>query len=121
VSGGPSPRSELALDAQSRNSRCQGTSNPFLGVDVQDRTRLEAIYEFHGTLLTEFHAAGVPMLAGTDTPRPALTPVFSLHDEIEALRDAGLAGYEALATATGNPGRLVRSYVDAGVQFGTLT
>ena len=98
-----------------------GTSNPFLGVDPQDRARLGDMYDFHGTLLRELHAAGVPMLAGTDTPIPTLAPGFSLHTEIEALRSAGMSGYEALATATSNPGRFVRTYVDAGVHFGTLT
>jgi imidazolonepropionase-like amidohydrolase len=38
----------------------------------------------------------------------------------EGLRDVGLSGYEALATATRNPGRFVRTYVAAGVHFGTL-
>jgi imidazolonepropionase-like amidohydrolase len=99
----------------------RSASNPFVGKDAEDQTRLEAMYEFQGTLLRELHAAGVPMLAGTDTPIPALAPGSSLHLEIEALRDVGMSGYEALATATSNAGRFVRRYVDAGIRFGTLT
>jgi len=96
------------------------TSNPFLGVDPADRPRLRDMYEFHGTLIRALHDAGVPMLAGTDTPIPTLAPGSSLRLEIEALRDAGMSGYEALATATSNPGRFVRTYIDAGVRAGTL-
>jgi len=95
-------------------------SNPFLGMDAADRDRLRRMAGFQRVLVREMHAAGVPLLAGTDTPIPALVPGFSLYGEIEALRDAGMSGYEALATATSNPGRFVREQVAAGVQFGTL-
>jgi len=60
------------------------------------------------------------MLAGTDTPIPTLAPGFSLHLEIDAFTDVGLTGYEALATATVNAGRFIRTYVDGGAHFGTL-
>jgi hypothetical protein len=99
----------------------RGTTNPFLGVDPADRDRIEDMSDFHGTLLRELDAAGVPMLAGTDTPIPTLAPGFSLRREIEALRRAGMSGYDALASATSNPGRFVRTHVDGGVGFGTLT
>ena len=94
--------------------------NVFLAVDGADRDRLLAMAEFHRPLLSALHQASVPMLAGTDTPIPTLAPGFSLHTEIAALRDAGLSGYEALATATVNPGRFVRTHVDPGARFGTL-
>ncbi|MDH3422161.1 MAG: amidohydrolase family protein [Gemmatimonadota bacterium] len=94
--------------------------NPFLGLDAADRIRLAEMSDFHGPLVRELHAAGVPMLAGTDTPIPTLAPGFSLRLEIEALRSTGMSGYDALATATSNPGRFVRRYVDAGARFGTL-
>jgi len=95
-------------------------ANPFSGVDPEDRDRLDGMASFQRVLVRVLHEAGVPMLAGTDTPIPALVPGFSLHLEIQALREAGLTGYEALATATSNPGRFIREHVAAGVQFGTL-
>jgi imidazolonepropionase-like amidohydrolase len=76
--------------------------------------------DFHRPLIRALQEAGVPMLAGTDTPIPTLAPGFSLPREIMALREAGLSGYEALATATVNPGRFVRTFVDAGARFGVL-
>lgn len=51
------------------------------------------------------HAAGVPILAGTDaneTPTAPASPVFgsSLHDELALLVDAGLTPVDALRSAT---------------------
>ena len=53
------------------------------------------------TLLRAMHAAGVPILAGTDTNAFG----FDLHRELELLVDAGLSPHEALITATANPVR----------------
>jgi hypothetical protein len=49
------------------------------------------------------HAAGVKLLAGTDTPNPYCFPGFSLHDELEWFVKAGLSPADALRTATINP------------------
>ena len=48
-------------------------------------------------------AAGVGILAGTDTPNPFVYPGFSIHDELELLVQAGLSPREALAAATAAP------------------
>jgi imidazolonepropionase-like amidohydrolase len=48
-------------------------------------------------------AAGVRLLAGTDTPIPSIVPGFSLHDELYELTASGLTPYQALRTATANP------------------
>lgn len=48
-------------------------------------------------------AAGVGILAGTDTPNPFVYPGFSLHDELELLVRAGLSSRDALAAATTAP------------------
>jgi imidazolonepropionase-like amidohydrolase len=45
-------------------------------------------------------AAGVPVLAGTDTPYPGLTYGASLHRELERLVNAGLTPTAALVAAT---------------------
>jgi len=66
------------------------------------------------------HRAGVPFLAGTDTP-PGIyvVPGFSLHDELANFVEAGFTPIEALQTATSNPARFLgieRSFgsVEAG-------
>ena len=49
------------------------------------------------------HQAGVPVLAGTDVAPSRAAHGLSLHAELAALVDAGLAPTEALAAATRNP------------------
>jgi hypothetical protein len=49
------------------------------------------------------HAAGVPILAGTDAPNPGTTHGASLHEEMAMLVRAGLSPAEALAAATSVP------------------
>jgi imidazolonepropionase-like amidohydrolase len=51
------------------------------------------------------HAAGVPLLAGTDTPEPFVPPGYSLHQELELLVQSGLSPAAALAAATINNAR----------------
>ena len=54
------------------------------------------------------HAAGVPLLAGTDAGGFGIIPGASLTRELELLVDAGLTPYEALATATRNAAAVLR-------------
>jgi imidazolonepropionase-like amidohydrolase len=49
------------------------------------------------------HAAGVPILAGTDAPNPGTAHGASLHRELELLVRAGLSPAEALTAATTAP------------------
>ncbi len=63
------------------------------GLDVQKR------------LVRALHAAGVPILAGTDAPLKFVYPGTSLHRELELLVECGLTPFEALAAATVRPAR----------------
>lgn len=66
--------------------------------------------------------AGVPLLAGTDTPLvPGLLPGSGLVDEILLLEDAGLSRYDALVTATRNPGAFLAKFVPTAQPVGTVT
>jgi imidazolonepropionase-like amidohydrolase len=52
------------------------------------------------------HKAGVPFLAGTDTPAGVhIFPGYSLHEELQRFVAAGFTPLEALQTATMNPPR----------------
>lgn len=55
------------------------------------------------TMVKQLNDAGVPIMAGTDTPIGLLTPGFSLHLEMETLVRAGLTPQETLAAATLRP------------------
>src|SRR5439155_4423106 len=54
-------------------------------------------------LVKEMHAAGVQILAGTDSLDPHNVPGASLPHELELLTEAGLTPRDALRTATLGP------------------
>lgn len=53
--------------------------------------------------IRRFHAAGVAVLAGTDTPNPGTANGLSIHQELELLVEAGMSPTEALRSATALP------------------
>ena len=66
--------------------------------------------------LRKLAAAGVPLLAGTDSGNVGTFQAFSLHRELELMVEAGLTPWQVLAAATIEPGRLLgRSF---GVRVG---
>ncbi len=54
-------------------------------------------------IVKALHAAGVPILAGTDAPMPLVYPGFSLHKGLELLVESGLSPADALRAATLGP------------------
>lgn len=55
-------------------------------------------------VVNAMHRAGIPFLAGTDTPPGVYVfPGFSLHEELQRFVAAGFTPMEALQTATLNP------------------
>jgi imidazolonepropionase-like amidohydrolase len=68
------------------------------------------------------HKAGVPFLAGTDTPPGVyIFPGFSLHEELQRFVAAGFTPLEALQTATLNPVRFFQMEKQLGtVETGKL-
>jgi Amidohydrolase family len=59
--------------------------------------------------IREQHAAGIPLLAGSDLPNACLAPGASLHDELAALVEAGLPPHEALAAAITRPAAFLKA------------
>jgi len=59
-------------------------------------------------VVNAMHRAGIPFLAGTDTPPGVyLFPGFSLHEELQRFVAAGFTPLEALQTATLNPAKFL--------------
>jgi imidazolonepropionase-like amidohydrolase len=77
--------------------------------------RRNAFYGFQRDLVAALHAAGVPMLVGTDTPNPLLVPGYSIHLELEALAGAGLRSIDVLRGATREPARFMGQAGEWGV------
>jgi imidazolonepropionase-like amidohydrolase len=71
-------------------------------------------------IVRKLHLAGVPFLAGTDTPAGVgVTPGISLHLELQRFVAAGFTPLEALQTATINPARFFGKMSEyGGVQAG---
>jgi imidazolonepropionase-like amidohydrolase len=65
----------------------------------------------------DMHAAGIPMMAGTDSTAPNLVPGFALHDSIADLVRAGLTPMEALQSATSKPAE----FLNRSNEQGTIT
>lgn len=76
----------------------------------------------HGLRLTKLaHAAGVPIMLGTDANDTMSFPGFSAHDELQHLVAAGLSPMDALRAATTVPARFLgRSDDFGGVSAGML-
>lgn len=59
-------------------------------------------------VVNAMHRAGIPFLAGTDTPPGVYVfPGFSLHEELQRFVAAGFTPMEALQTATLNPAKFL--------------
>ena len=77
----------------------------------------QGLRDFGFMMIPRLAAAGVPIVAGTDSPIGFLTPGLALHEELDMLVAAGLDPLEALRSATIVPARLMG--VDA--DFGRIT
>ena len=67
------------------------------GGSLEDRRREFAKYQ---ELTGKLYRAGVPLLVGTDSPEPNVTPGFALHQELEMLVESGLPPAAVLTAAT---------------------
>ncbi len=70
--------------------------------NLQPTTRAARQGEFdkYRELTGLLHRAGIPILAGTDSPEPYVPPGASLHQELEMLVESGLSPADALRSAT---------------------
>lgn len=91
---------------------------PILGIGLSGRDieQQKLLFLGHMKLVKAMHKAGVPLLAGTDTPVPYCFPGSGLHDELELLVQCGLTPAEAIRTATRNPAE----YFDRLKDMGTI-
>lgn len=78
------------------------------------RAAYDALYKLEQRIISEMHAAGVPLLAGTDFGNPYIYPGISLLDELAELVGAGLSPLAALQSATLNPARYLDRLEDLG-------
>jgi imidazolonepropionase-like amidohydrolase len=76
--------------------------------NTDDLATRKAFVEKELEVVNAMHRAGIPFLAGTDTPPGVyIFPGFSLHEELQRFVAAGFTSMEALQTATLNPARFL--------------
>ena len=73
----------------------------------QQEWRRLTLQPFYERMIRELHAAGVPILAGTDTGTEGALPMH-IHRELELLVKVGLSNFDALSAATTNAELSVR-------------
>jgi len=84
--------------------------------DPRNEAIQQRLFEQDLEIVKAMHVAGVPLLAGTDTPNPYTYPGFSLHEELQLLVTAGLSSKEALETAT----KRAAQFLGVAQDFGTV-
>jgi len=73
----------------------------------QQEWRRHTVQPFYERMIRELHAAGVPILTGTDTGTEGALPMH-IHRELELIVEAGLSNFDALSAATTNAELSVR-------------
>jgi N-acetylglucosamine-6-phosphate deacetylase len=120
------PRTDLAEDPRLRfipgDLRAiwkKGRKALLEGYTDEDFALREAIIQESLEVVGKMSAAGVPIMAGTDTTAPNVFPGFSLHEDLEYLVKAGLTPMQALQAATSKPAEFLgRSAGQGTIQVG---
>jgi imidazolonepropionase-like amidohydrolase len=73
-------------------------------------------HQFHMYMVKSMQDAGVNLICGTDAGIGITVPGYSIHEELDFYKKAGLSNYETLSTATVNPTRTHAALT----QFGTI-
>lgn len=74
--------------------------------DYETSKAQQAWNKWNYMMAKKIHQAGIPVMAGTDTPIAFLTPGLSLHEELAVLvEEVGLSTADAIKTATINPAK----------------
>ena len=84
------------------------------GWTSQDFERARLARPHFMELVKRLHQAGVPIIAGTDTPAPWVLPGAGLLVELQLLVEAGLSPSDALQAATGRAAAVLHKSTDVG-------
>lgn len=80
---------------------------------------LEKLLEFDVMMIKQARLHDVNITAGTDVTVTGF-PGLWLHKDIEYMKKGGFANYDALKTATKNPGEFVGKYLDESIKLGMI-
>lgn len=108
---------DLILDSESleymnpliKKTDSENQFNRWFNAKQEDSTTVNRIknqHEFHLTIVRKLHEAGVNIVCGTDGGIGVTLPGFSIHQELQFYKKAGLSNYEVLKTATINASKV---------------
>jgi imidazolonepropionase-like amidohydrolase len=109
------PRSTLAEWIKRKNALLKPPGNVFMGFGVGDKTGPRVI-ELRRKMLAALRRAGAKVALGTDSPQVFSVPGFSIHREMQVMREVGFTPYEILASGT----RAVAEYFGTAAETGTI-
>jgi hypothetical protein len=78
------------------------------GLDPSTRDLRKKEFAKYQELTGLLHAAGVPLLVGTDSPEPYCPPGYAMHQEMELMVESGLKPAAVLQAATINNARALK-------------
>ncbi len=85
----------------------KGTKDRDTGATAEEFALRASFMQASLRIVGKMNAAGVPILAGTDTTAPYVFPGSSLHEELALLVQAGLTPMQALQAATERPAKFL--------------
>ena len=94
----------------------KATREQLEGYSSEDFILREAIVRHSMDAVGKMNAAGIPLMAGTDTAAPNVIPGFSLHEDLGYLVRSGLTPMQALQAATVEPAE----FLGKGAEQGTI-
>ena len=89
----------------------------YIHMDISKESRDKYVY-LRKKMVNELSRAGVPLMAGSDSPEFFLVTGFSIHDELAAFTEAGLSNLSALKTATVTPAAFLGLKNKGSVEIG---
>ena len=119
--GFPTPQTDLSNDPLVRyvpgNLKAiwsQGRAAQLDGYRAEDFALRQRVIAISLRVVGQMNAAGVPIMAGTDTAAPNVIPGFSLHEDLEYLSRSGFTPMQALQAATLKPAEFLGRSAEQG-------
>lgn len=83
--------------------------------------RIKKQHDFHMFAIKQLHKSGVTLVSSTDAGIALTAAGFSIHQELQFYKEAGLSNFEVLQTSTVNPGKVHREFENMGsIEIGKL-
>jgi imidazolonepropionase-like amidohydrolase len=124
----PAPETDPSRDSRRKYIPLQvlanwerGTTDRDKGATAEEFALRASFMQASLRIVGKMNAAGVPIVAGTDTAAPYVFPGSSLHEELALLVQAGLTPMQALQAATKRPAEFLgRLQTQGTIQQGKI-